>query len=82
MDVGELFFIADPRLDLEGRVLWAASSYEKKYGQVPTLCLVHTSLLKGKGQRLGRLRLEGKKSILPNYLWIGVTGNAARPLAR
>lgn len=80
MDIGELFWIEQPGASLEEKVLWAADSYQKKYGHAPTLCLVHPSLLKG-NTRLGRLRLEPKKSILPNYLWIGIAADAAKPLA-
>jgi hypothetical protein len=82
MELGELVYIPDTRLDLEERVLWAANRYQKKYGQQPTLCMLHPSLLKAGQRRLGRLRLEAKKSVLPNYLWIGVPANAAaKPLA-
>ncbi len=82
MDFGELFYIADKRLNLEERVLWAAERYQKKYGQQPTLVMLHPSLLKAGQKRLGRLRLEAKKSVLPNYLWIGVPADEAiMPLA-
>lgn len=81
MDIGELFWIEKPNGNLEQKVLWAAQSYQRKYGQSPTLCLVHPSLLNGGGKRLGRLRLEARKSVLPNYLWIGVAAEEARPLA-
>jgi hypothetical protein len=81
MDIGELFWIEKPNDNLEEKVLWAAQSYQKKYGQSPTLCLVNPSLLKDGGKRLGRLRLEAKKSVLPNYLWIGVAADTATPLA-
>lgn len=81
MDIGELFWIEQPNASLEEKVLWAADSYQKKYGQAPTLCLLHPSMLKSGNTRLGRLRLEAKKSILPNYLWIGVAADAAKPLA-
>ena len=78
MEFGELFLIEDPHMNLEQRVLWAAERYQRKYGRRPTLCMLHPSLLKGEGRRLGRLRLEAKKSVLPNYLWVGM---AAQPLA-
>jgi hypothetical protein len=81
MEVGELFYIENPSLNLEERVLWAAKRYQKKFGQQPTLCMLHPSLLKGGQKRLGRLRLEAKKSVLPNYLWIGIPAEA-KPLAR
>ncbi len=80
MDIGELFWIERPNGNLEEKVLRAAQSYQKKYGQAPTLCLVNPGLLNGR-KRLGRLRLEGRKSVLPNYLWIGVAGETTTPLA-
>jgi hypothetical protein len=82
MDTGELFFIENPKLDLEGKVLWAAKSYQQKYGRKPTLCMLHPSLLRGGTRRVGGLHLEAKKSILPNYLWIGIANDATTPLAR
>jgi hypothetical protein len=81
MEIGELFWIKEPKASLEQKVLWAADSYQRKYGQTPNLCLVHPSLLIGKRNRLGGLRLEAKKSILPNYLWIGVAGDGVKPIA-
>ena len=83
MEVGELYYITDSRLDLEERVLWAAERYQKKFGQQPTLVMLHPSLIKAGQQRLGKLRLEAKKSVLPNYLWVGVPADAStKPLAR
>jgi hypothetical protein len=81
MDNGEIFFIADANKDLESKVLWAAQSFKRKYGQEPTLCLLHPSLLKGQ-QKMGSLKLEPKKSILPSYLWIGTEADAPKPIAR
>lgn len=80
MELGELFLIEDTQLNLKQRVLWAAERYQRKYGQQPTLCLVHPSLMRGE-RKFGRLKLEGKKSILPNYLWLGVSDAANKPLA-
>lgn len=83
MEIGELFLIENLNTDLEGKVLWAADSYRKKYGHAPTLVLLHPSLLQGETRRLGSMRLEAKKSVLPNYLWIGVPGDIeSKPLAR
>jgi hypothetical protein len=80
MELGELFLIENPRLSLKQRVLWAAERYQRKYGQRPTLCLVHPSLIEGE-RRFGRLKLEAKKSVLPNYLWLGVGDAADKPVA-
>ena len=81
MELGELFLIEDLKLNLEQRVLWAAKRYQRKYGERPTLCILHPSLLKGGSRRVGGLRLEPKISVLPNYLWLG-TDRELRPLAR
>jgi len=45
--------------------------------------MLHPSLIKAGQKRLGKLRLEAKKSVLPNYLWVGVPADAStKPLAR
>lgn len=80
MELGELFLIENPRLNLRQRVQWAAQRYQRMYGQEPTLCLVHPSLMKGE-RRFGRLKLEAQKSVLPNYLWLGVGDAASKPMA-
>ncbi len=41
MELGELFLIEDTRMSPEARVLWAAKRYRRRYGQDPSLCLVH-----------------------------------------
>ena len=83
MELGELYYIPDPTIELEERVLWAAERYQKKYGEQPTLVMLHPSLLRAGQKRVGKLRLEARKSVLPNYLWIGVPADSeARPLAR
>ncbi len=83
MELGELFLIEDANMNLEQRVLWAAGRYQRKYGQRPTLCLLHPSLMQGARRHMGALRLEAKNTVLPNYLWLGGPEDLAeRPLAR
>lgn len=82
MDIGELVLIEDSRLSVEQRVLWAAGRYQRKYGRKPTLCLLHPSLLNGKRKRVAGLKLEPRKSVLPNYLWVGIAEASLTPLAR
>ncbi|MEX2143656.1 MAG: hypothetical protein WD740_03605 [Anaerolineales bacterium] len=82
MELGELFLIEDQRMSLEQRVLWAAERYKRKYGQQPTLCMLHPSLMEGERKRMGVLRLVAKRSVLPNYLWLGAPADAVvKPLA-
>lgn len=80
MDTGELFFIEDAGKDFEGKVLWAAESYKRKFGRQPNLVMVHPSLLKGGRRQMGSLRLEPRRTMLPSYLWVGEA--EAKPVAR
>ena len=51
MKTGLLWFDDDPRRQLEEKVRRAATHYERKYGQSPTLCFVHPSAFNGNGKR-------------------------------
>lgn len=77
--MGDLFFIDDSS-QLEGKILWAAERYRRKYGHAANLVMVHPSLLTGQPQQLGGLRLEPRKTVLPGYVWVGVDA-ANAPLA-
>ncbi|MCL4257784.1 MAG: hypothetical protein KJZ53_04545 [Anaerolineales bacterium] len=77
--MGELFFIDDAN-QLEGKILWAAERYRRKYGRAANLVMLHPSLLQNERQ-FGALRLQPRKTVLPSYLWVG-EDVATRPLAR
>ncbi len=77
--MGDLFFIEDAS-QLEGKILWAAERYRQKYGRAATLVMLHPSLLRNR-RRLGSLRLEPRKTVLPSYLWVGEDSPAVMPLA-
>ncbi len=77
MKVGLLWFDDDPRRQLEEKVLRAATHYERKYGQPPNLCFVHSSTFNGRGKK-DRLRANGVeirsgRSILPDHFWLGIS---------
>ena len=82
MDVGMLWFDNDKNTDIKAKVTRAAKYYQKKYGQNPTVCFVHPSMVKsagnglGKGKKLkaGSIELRTSSSMLPNHFWIGVNG--------
>ncbi|UYN88810.1 MAG: hypothetical protein KIT08_06810 [Anaerolineales bacterium] len=78
--MGDLFFIEDAN-QLDGKILWAAERYRQKYGRAATLVMLHPSLLRGE-RRLGALRLEPRKTVLPSYVWVGEDARSAKPLAR
>ncbi|MGH2582549.1 MAG: hypothetical protein ACRDFQ_06600 [Anaerolineales bacterium] len=75
MEIAELFLIENLRGDLEAQVAWAADRFQQKYGQRPTLCAIHPSLLQRGRNRVSGIQLEARKSLLPNYLWLGVPGD-------
>lgn len=82
MEFGELYLIENLDDGVEEKVRWAAGRFRRKYGQQPTLCAIHPSLLQGGRRRLGEIRLEARKSLLPNYLWLGVPADIeSKPVA-
>jgi len=76
MKTGLLWFDDDPRRQLEEKVRRAATHYERKYGQSPTLCFVHPSAFNGNGKRrvkrMGGVEIRAGRSILPDHFWLGV----------
>ncbi len=77
--MGDLVFIGDVS-QLEGKILWAAERYQRRYGHAANLVMLHPSLMVGR-QQLGGLQVEARKTVLPGYAWIGVD-TAKAPLAR
>ena len=69
---------------LKDRVQDAATYYADKYGQAPTLCVVHPSMMNGEGDEMGELQLHKARSVMPNHFWVGIDeksnggGDAAR----
>jgi hypothetical protein len=72
---GMLWLDNDPHTSLPVKVTRAAEYYHKKYGQVPTLCLVNPSMLIGftdeARRTLGDLHVDPHRAIQPGHLWIG-----------
>ncbi len=83
MDVGMLWFDNDRNTDIRAKVTRAAEYYHKKYGQNPTVCFVHPSMvgkdggspIKEKRLKAGNIELRISSTMLPNHFWIGVNGN-------
>jgi len=69
MEWGLLWFDDTSGRSLEDKVARAAAHYERKFGQLPTLCFVHPSAKNGTDQ------------VRPNCLWIGV-GEVSRTQKR
>ena len=74
MHTGMLWFDNDPKTTLSVKILKAMDYYNKKFGRIPDICLVHPSMLDG-GQKqfeLGKLTIRPYQPVMPGHLWIGV----------
>jgi hypothetical protein len=82
MNVGMLWFDNDPKTDFSTKVERAAIYYRNKYGNTPTLCYVHPTMLakilagnvEPTGFKAAGVEVRSTRSILPNHIWIGVNG--------
>ena len=95
MKTGLLWFDDDPRKQLEEKVQRAATHYERKYGQSPTLCFVHPSVFSngkqnngnGNGKhakkngvnKVGGVEIRSGRSVLPNHFWLGIAEDKRQP---
>lgn len=46
--------------------------YEKKYGRVPNLVMVHPSMMTEKQMDVGTITVRPYRYILPGHIWIGI----------
>ena len=73
MNIGMLWLDNDSRRGLLERVSQAAAYYAQKYGQSPTLCLMHPATAgEGLPERLDGLELRTNPAVLREHFWIGV----------
>jgi hypothetical protein len=75
MEIGMLWFDESDR-SLKDRVQEAAGFYAEKYGQSPTLCMVHPSMVNGEGNEIGEIQLRKARSVMPNHFWVGIDEKA------
>jgi len=71
MNVGMLWFDNDPKADLTVKVMRAATYYQNKYGQSPTLCFVHPSMISAAPVKTNGIEIRTSRSVLPNHFWLG-----------
>jgi hypothetical protein len=59
---------------IEIKIQKAAAYYEKKYGRVPDLVLVHPSMLETNQRQLeiNKLTVRSYRPVLPGHVWIGI----------
>ena len=71
MNWGLLWLDADKKRDITDKVARAAARFSEKFGQEPTLCYVHPSMIDGTLQING-IRVEPVHNVLKHHFWIGV----------
>lgn len=73
-NAGLLWFDDNPYRGLTEKVQRAVARYQQKYGQRPTVCFVHPSLLGPKGyarpMRVGEVEVQPSRAVLPGYIWV------------
>ncbi len=80
LDVGLLWFDNDPKSDLAAKVLRAAAYFQRKYGQRPTLCYVHPSMLPDRESlTVESLTVRRIPIILPHHFWLGLNEENEEP---
>jgi len=79
MNVGLLWFM-NKQKSLGENVAQAASYYQKKFGQIPTLCLVNPKAISDQPEAQDGTEADAKDRIVvrpyrpvpPNHIWIGI----------
>lgn len=73
LNIGMLWLDDDPRRGILERIGQAASYYAEKYGQAPTLCLLHpTTAGESLPERHDGLVLRTSSGVLRGHFWLGV----------
>ncbi len=71
MKTGMLWFDNNDQRDLEAKIQRAIAYYEAKYGERPTVCYLHPSMLLGGPKRLAGVILHTSNTVLPHHFWLG-----------
>lgn len=73
MHTGMLWF-DNSQTALNAKIQKAVDYYQKKYGRIPDLCLVHPSMLEKNQSQLqvNKLIVRPYRPVLPGHIWIGI----------
>ena len=74
MHTGMLWF-DDSQTTLTIKIQKAVDYYQKKYGRLPDLCLVHPNMLKEDKLDAGKITVRPYRPVLPGHIWVGVEDN-------
>ena len=84
MHTGMLWFNNDKTMTLEQKIKQAVDYYQKKYGRVPNLVLIHPSVMEENrrqfkvfaptttGTLSNELTIRPYRPVLPGHIWIGI----------
>lgn len=74
MDIGMLWKDDDARRSLDEKLARAAEYYRSKYGEQPTVCFVHPSMLPDGATTFeaAGLRVLTARTVQANHFWLGV----------
>ncbi len=73
MKTGMLWLDADARRTLDEKVKRAVDYYRQKYGAMPDLCLVNTTTFTEEELKVGPVKVQRTRSVLPHHFWVGVS---------
>lgn len=78
MDTGLLWYEPSTKLTLAEKVQAAVDFYAAKYGQRPTECHVHYTMLPESTPKvLAGCRMCASRAVLRNHFWLGVSDTPA-----
>jgi hypothetical protein len=73
VDVGMLWYDAEPGRAVPAKIERAAAYYKSKYGRSPTVCFLHPATAGGLGAaRVGELEVRTSPAVLREHFWLGV----------
>ncbi len=76
MKEGLLWFDNDPRRKLADKVRQAATRYQVKFGQKPTVCYLNAADFDGQPTDVNGVQLRTASNILRYHFWIGIEHEA------
>ena len=73
MKTGMLWLDAVARRTLDEKVERAVDYYRQKYGAMPDLCLVNTTTFAEEELKVGPVKVQRTRAVLPHHFWVGVS---------
>jgi hypothetical protein len=78
LEVGMLWFDDTPGRPVMAIIERAVEHYTEKYGEVPSVCLVHPDALADEGYPGNSVNILPAPNVLPHHFWLGVARDALK----